>query len=70
MDMVGMLGCNSKDSLVRQLSVIFIAESGKLKRLLIPKESYRHGLYDIFYYFGDEIKDVITKRIMIINPFK
>lgn len=70
MDMVALLGCNSKDALVRQLSIILMAESGKLKRLLIPKEVYKHSLYDVFYYSSDEIKEQLVKRMLIVNPYK
>jgi hypothetical protein len=52
---MSLISCSSRDKLVRQLSVILMAENGKLKRLLIPKDVYVKGLYDIIYYSGDII---------------
>lgn len=47
-----------------------MAENGKLKRLLIPKDSYTRGLYDVLYYNSDSIRDTIVKKMMVFNPFK
>ena len=49
-DMIVLLGISSKERLIRQLSVVLMAENGKLKRLLVPKETYAQGLYDVVYY--------------------
>ena len=70
LDMISLLGCNSKDRLVRQASVLLLAETGKLKRLLIPKAVYTRGLYDVIYYGTDDIKANITARLGLFNPFK
>lgn len=35
--MIALLGINNKEKLVRQLSIILMAENGKLNRLLIPQ---------------------------------
>ena len=69
-DMLALIGCNSKDRLVRQNSIILMAENGKLKRLLIPKDSYTRGLYDVIYYGLDDIKDLIASQLLVFNPFK
>jgi hypothetical protein len=55
MDMLSLLGICSKDRLIRQLSVILMAENGKLQRLMIPKSEYKRGLYDIIYYNTESI---------------
>jgi|LauGreDrversion4_2_1035121.scaffolds.fasta_scaffold201361_1 hypothetical protein len=68
--MLALIGCNSKDRLVRQNSIILMAENGKLKRLLIPKDSYTRGLYDVIYYGLDDIKDLIASQLLVFNPFK
>lgn len=47
-----------------------MAETGKLKRLMIPTSYYNKGLYDIVYYESDSIKELIAKRMLIVNSFK
>ena len=59
-DMIGLIGICNKEKLIRQLSLILMVESGKLKRLLIPKDHYRKGLYDILYYNEDSFFDNIS----------
>jgi hypothetical protein len=46
-DLISLVGICNKERLVRQLSVILIIESGKMKRLMIKKDLYKKGLYDI-----------------------
>jgi len=53
--MIALLGINNRDALVRQLSVILLAENGKLQRLLVPADLYVKGLYDFIYYETDSI---------------
>jgi hypothetical protein len=65
--MVSLLGMCSKDRLIRQLSVILMAENGKLQRLMIPKNEYKRGIYDIIYYNTEAIQNMIIDKLMIIN---
>ena len=66
-DMLSLLGMCSKDRLIRQLSIILMAENGKLQRLMIPKSEYKRGLYDIIYYNTEAIQNIIIEKMMIIN---
>jgi hypothetical protein len=50
LDLITLLGICNKDRFMRQLSIILMAETGKLKRLLVHQTKYRNGLYDILYY--------------------
>lgn len=47
-----------------------MAENGKLKRLLIPKEIYSKGLYDILYYEGEAIQEKIAQNMIILSSFQ
>ena len=74
-DMLALLGINNKDKLVRQLSIILMAENGKLKRLLIPintskREHLITTIYDIIYYNTEELQNQIINKMIILNSFK
>lgn len=47
-----------------------MAESGKLKRLLVHKDKYTRSLYDIISYEKDSIKQNIVSKVLIFNSFK
>lgn len=68
--MIGLLFMCNKDKLMRQLAVILIAENGKLQRLLIPKERYTRGVYDILYYSNESIQESIISKMVIIHCMK
>lgn len=47
-----------------------MVETGKLKRLLVNKDSYVRTLYDIFHFDNEEIKNEIVQKVLIFNSFK
>lgn len=68
--MIALLGLNNRDTLIRQLSVILLAENGKLRRLLVPSDLYIKGLYDILYYETDLIQQSIISKLTLLHPLK
>jgi hypothetical protein len=68
--MIALLGLNNRNSLIRQLSVILMAENGKLQRLLVPSHQYVKGLYDLIYYETESIQQSIITKLTLLHPFK
>jgi hypothetical protein len=48
--MISMITICNRSSLVRSIGCLLLAETGKLKRLLVLKEKHKHSVSDIYYF--------------------
>lgn len=70
LDAVSLLCMCNKDTLVRQLSFVLLAESGKLKRLLTVPSDDNLCLNDLLIQKSDEVFDKVIDTLLIYLPFK
>jgi len=61
--------CN-KETLVRQLAFVLLAESGKLKRLLMVPSDKSLSLSDMLINKGEELRASIIESLLVCTPFK
>jgi hypothetical protein len=69
MDAISLIGISNKEKIARNLSLVLIQESSKLKRLVAGQDK-RKSLADLLYYNDLAIRDRIAERMTLIKMFK
>ena len=69
MDAISLIGISNKEKIARNLSLVLIQESSKLKRLVAGQDK-RKSLADLLYYNDLAIRDRISERMTLIKMFK
>jgi len=66
LDMIGVIATCNKNHLLRSIGSLLLAETGRLKRLLVRKDKHKHSISDLSYFHKDSLSDNINQRLSLL----